>query len=120
MPLGLLAPEQVAAVARVAPGPVVITPWRGLVIPGGAAGLPQLVAAGLVADSASPWSLITACVGAPHCARAAGSTRTFASELAEGGSVVRRVHVSGCERRCGAPAVDHLDLLVGAAHGAPR
>ena len=118
VPLGLLTPEQVAALARVAAGPVVVTPWRGLVIPGAAAGLPRLVAAGLVADPASPWSSITACVGSPGCGKAYGSTRAVALQLAAGGSVGHRIHVAGCERRCGAPGGDHDDLVLGSAREA--
>ena len=114
VPLGLLTPRQADAIARVAPGPVVITPWRGIVVPGGAAGLPVLTAAGLVADPGSPWSMISACVGAPSCAKAHGSTRTLAVELVERGLIERRTHVSGCERRCGAPAGDHVDALIDA------
>ena len=109
---GLLTPEQADVVTRVAPGPLVITPWRGLVLPGGAAGLSALTASGLVATADSPWASISACVGAPYCGQASGSTRALAVELVQRGDVERRTHVSGCERRCGAPADDHRDVLV--------
>lgn len=120
VPLGFLTPGHVAAVARVAPGPVVVTPWRGLVVPGAAAGLPQLIGAGLIADPASAWSAVSACVGSPGCAKSAGSTLALARQLVSGGAVGRRIHVSGCERRCGAPSEDHDDILVGAAQEAVR
>ncbi len=121
VPLGLLTPEQADAVVRVAPGPLVITPWRGLVVPGAAPGLAALTATGLVATADSPWASVSACVGAPSCGQAAGSTRALALELVQRGDIGRRrTHVSGCERRCGAPADDHRDVLVRAAHGAIR
>ena len=118
VPLGLLTPQQVGVVTRVAAGPLVITPWRGLVLPGGAPGLAALTASGLVATADSPWAHISACVGAPYCGQASGSTRALAVELVQRGDVDRRTHLSGCERRCGAPVDDHRDVLV--AHGAVR
>jgi precorrin-3B synthase len=111
VPLALLAPAQAAAVEAWAGGPVVITPTRGLVLPGAADHLPDLVAAGLVDDPASPWSSISACVGAPSCQNSLINTRSYATALARSGSPVPRTHISGCERRCGAPTDDHLDLV---------
>ena len=111
VPLALLAPAQAAAVEACAGGPVVITPTRGLVLPGAADHLPDLVAAGLVDDPASPWSSISACVGAPSCQNSLINTRSYATALARSGSPVPRTHISGCERRCGAPTDDHLDLV---------
>ena len=111
VPLALLTPAQVATVEASAGGPVVITPTRGLVLPGAADHLPGLVAAGLVDDPASPWSSISACVGAPSCQNSLINTRSYATSLARSGSPVPRIHVSGCERRCGAPTDNHLDLV---------
>ena len=94
-------------------GPVVITPWRGLVIPYAAARLPELITAGLVADDTSPWTMISACVGAPYCGQARMETLVAARELARRptSTPLQRTHLSGCERRCGAPNHDHLDLV---------
>lgn len=111
VPLGRLTPSQVEAVRQVAAGPVIITPWRGLILPGAAPALPRLTGAGLVADSDSPWSLLSACVGAPGCASARGSTRELAHALVGAGQLRTRTHLSGCERRCGAPEGPYLDLL---------
>jgi precorrin-3B synthase len=111
VPLAMLTPAQAAAVEAYAAGPVVITPSRGLVLPDTAGRLTQLVAAGLVEDPASPWPAISACVGAPYCANSSISTRSYATALAIGGSRLPRTHISGCERRCGAPAGDHRDLV---------
>jgi precorrin-3B synthase len=69
------------------------------------------MAAGLIADPESPWSAISACVGGPSCQKSLINTRAYATALAQSGSTLRRTHVSGCERRCGAPNGDHLDLV---------
>lgn len=114
VPLSLLSSDQVEAVFRATDGgPVVITPWRGLVLPGAAGSLPALAEAGLVVDDASVWSQLTACIGAPGCARSAISTQRMAAELAEmlPGPPVLPVHLSGCERRCGSPSGAHVDLV---------
>jgi precorrin-3B synthase len=111
VPLALLTPAQAATVETCADGPVVITPSRGLVLPGAARDLPLLMAAGLIADPDSPWSAISACVGGPSCQKSLINTRAYATALAQSGSPLRRTHVSGCERRCGAPSGNHLDLV---------
>ena len=111
-PLGVLGPEQIAAAAA-GTGDVVVTPWRGLVI-SGAADLEPLLRAGLVVDPGSPWMRITACIGAPGCAKSAGDTHAAARELAAVG-VDRPTHVIGCERACGAPTFDHDRVVVRSA-----
>jgi precorrin-3B synthase len=111
LPLALLTAAQAAMVEACAAGPVVITPSRGLVLPGAARHLTELAAAGLVDDPASPWSALSACVGAPSCQHSLINTRAYATALARSGSPLSRTHISGCERRCGAPAGVHLDLV---------
>ncbi|MFP5283025.1 MAG: hypothetical protein ACLGIF_06215 [Actinomycetes bacterium] len=112
VPLALLAPAQAEAVAAVAgDGPVVITPWRGVVVPGGASGLGELGSVGLVTEEAAAWSLVSACVGAPGCAQALVDTRTAARALVGSGGVGARTHLSGCARRCGAPTAPYVDLV---------
>jgi precorrin-3B synthase len=120
VPLAMLTPTQVATVEACTTGPVVITPSRGLVLPGAARHLPELVAAGLIDDPASPWSAISACVGAPSCQKSLIDTRSYAMTLAQSGYPLPRTHISGCERRCGAPPDAHHDLVAGAPAGAPR
>ena len=90
-----------------------VTPWRGLVIPYAAARVPDLDRGGLVTDDASPWTMITACVGAPYCGKARMETLAAARELAQrpASTPLRRTHLSGCERRCGAPNHDHVELV---------
>jgi precorrin-3B synthase len=119
VPLALLTPAQAAVVEARAPGSVVITPSRGLVLSGAAHHLPELVAAGMVDEPASPWSAISACVGAPACQNSLINTRGYATALAQAGSAVSRTHISGCERRCGAPTGDHRDLVAPDAFDLP-
>lgn len=113
VPLGFLTAHQAAAVDEAAGGgPVVVTPWRGLIIPNAAATTEALRHAGLITDSGSPWTKITACVGAPACAKSVIDTRKLAVQTADRGPLpTRPLHISGCERRCGAPVVDHDELV---------
>jgi precorrin-3B synthase len=111
VPLGLLTPDQVQLIEQCCPGPLVITPGRGLILPDAAESLPELVAAGLVADAGSGWTMISACVGAPWCANGRADTRALAADLVQLGSPIPRTHLSGCERRCGAPVGEHVDLV---------
>ena len=116
VPLGRLTEEQVRAIAAAASsGEVVLTPWRGVVVPGAAAALPDLAAAGLVTDEASGWTSITACVGAPCCGSAQIDTAALATELVAQAPWTGRVHLSGCSRRCGAPAGAYHDLVAPAS-----
>ena len=111
VPLGSLTPAQAATIEASAAGRVVITPSRGLVLPGAAGRLPELVAAGFIDDASSPWSAISACVGAPSCQKSLIDTRAYATRMAESGHALPRTHISGCERRCGAPPGVHHDLV---------
>jgi precorrin-3B synthase len=111
VPLGLLRPDHVAALAQVTDR-VLVTPWRSLVVENAAAALPGLEAARLVTRPDSPWTRLHACAGLPGCARSAVDTRALARDLAPvlpGGHLP--VHVSGCERRCGTPATAYVDVL---------
>lgn len=111
-PLGLLSPVQVDAVhAAVGSGPVVVTPWRSLVLPYAAPARTALEAVGLVAEPDHAWSLVSACVGAPWCSSGRADTQALAAQLVAAGGPGGRTHLSGCERRCGAPAEPHADLV---------
>lgn len=111
VPLGLLRPDHVAALAQ-ATDRVLVTPWRSLVIEDGAPALPPLEAAGLVTHTGSPWTRLHACTGLPGCARSALDTRALARDLAPGlPAGTLPVHVSGCGRRCGTPATAYVDVL---------
>lgn len=119
-PLGLLTPAQVAALAEVAEE-VQLTPWRAVLVPvagsdtgtgtdGATSGVPdRLSAAGLVLDPSSPWTVLSACAGAPGCARTEVPTRDIARAAAPRiDPAGPPVHVIGCERACGHPAREHL------------
>jgi precorrin-3B synthase len=122
VPLGTLTQEQIGSLAAAAArgtGRLVVTPWRGVVVPDldashAAVVAGELTANGLVADPASPWTRITACAGAPGCGSAHGDTRYAAREIAhrsatrEADPSTLPVHVVACERRCGAPSSPHL------------
>ncbi|MEI8411743.1 MULTISPECIES: precorrin-3B synthase [unclassified Kribbella] len=113
VPLGSLGPEQADVLQQVAAGQVRITPWRSVVLPG----LPQdpsarLDEVGLVTKADSPWNGVTACAGQPGCAKALADVRADAKRvtprLPRHG---RPMHWSGCERRCGKPAGEFVDVL---------
>ncbi|MGZ0152187.1 precorrin-3B synthase [Kribbella sp. WER1] len=100
VPLGSLTQEQAAAL-----GHVRVTPWRSLVVPADTRGLDQV---GLITSPDSPWEGVTACAGRPGCAKALADVRADARQLTVRG---RRVHWSGCERRCGKPAGEFVDVV---------
>jgi precorrin-3B synthase len=123
-PLGLLDRRQVAALtaaAALGSGQLVITPWRGVLVPdlpfseaGIAAG--WLAAAGLELADGSPWQGVTACTGAPRCAHGLGETRLLAGRVVQGrlagtANDTLPVHVVGCSRRCGSPSGPHVEVL---------
>lgn len=103
VPLGILTPSMVAVLPHRG---VIVTPWRGLVLPV-SADPAALLEAGFVLDGDSPWSRVTACTGAPGCNLAAGNTRALARRVAAAPVPDDAVHVVGCERSCGAPHSPH-------------
>ncbi len=109
VPLGSLTQEQAAALVRVG-DEVRITPWRSVVVPAGSTGLEE---AGLVTTPDSVWEGVTACAGQPGCAKALADVRADATRMLGGMARVvgRRVHWSGCERRCGKPGGEFVDVL---------
>lgn len=114
VPLGLFTGPMIRALPALAD--VTLTPWRQVLIPGGASAAATYAAAGFVVDPADPWASISACTGLPNCARSAIDTVDLARQLAAAAPgdpriTARPVHVSGCERRCGEPHGDHVDLL---------
>lgn len=112
VPLGLLTPAMAASLAAVTPRIVRVTPWRSVLVPGGAAHADDLADAGFATTPDSPWTVLTACAGAPSCGRTTTQTRRIAQEAApfvdpDGPPV----HVIGCERSCGHPARTHTIAL---------
>ena len=88
---------------------MVITPWRSLVVPSGAEFAADLEEAGFTVTESDPWARLSACTGAPWCARTSSPTMDLALESAARlGPDGPRLHVVGCERACGAPTLDHV------------
>ncbi|GAA5065037.1 precorrin-3B synthase [Streptomyces similanensis] len=119
VPLGRLSARQWDELARVCVTELRLTPWRGVVVPLGNASAAQaaetfarLGAAGLVTDPSSPWLGVGACVGRPGCAKAHADVRADAAlSLEATDGVGLPVYWSGCERRCGHPRGDHVDVV---------
>jgi precorrin-3B synthase len=111
VPLGRLSPAQARLLCDV--HAVVVTPWRGVVVPDLPDGslLARLDEAGFATDPDSPWVGVTACVGSPGCGRAHADVRADAISHHSGHpSHGLPVHWVGCERGCGSPAGEHLRM----------
>ncbi|MEV6281269.1 precorrin-3B synthase [Kribbella sp. NPDC051770] len=108
VPLGVLKQEQAAVLAEA--DQLRVTPWRSVVVLSGDA--EKLQEHGLVIDGDSPWNRVTACAGKPGCAKALADVRADARRITPLMRKGRRqVHWSGCERRCGQPAGEFVDVL---------
>ncbi|MFT9665451.1 cobalamin biosynthesis protein CobG [Streptomyces rhizosphaericola] len=120
-------------------GELRLTPWRGIVVPGpfprqeAAEALRALAGAGLITTADSPWTGVGACIGHPGCAKSLADVRAEAGAVvsgegsaataagrsaagAEAGAAVGRpgrlpVYWSGCERRCGHPHGEWIDVV---------
>ena len=120
VPLGVLTARQAQFVAAI-DAPVVITPWRSLLVcdleEGVAdASLRVLAPLGLVFDAASRWLDVSSCVGSPGCERSRGDVRAEAARAAATGSGTGRVHYVGCERACGKPVVGQVLIANGTGY----
>jgi precorrin-3B synthase len=121
VPLGVLHAHVAEYLATIG-APLVVTPWRSLLVCDlddavADATLRVLAALGLVFDEDSPWSAISACAGSPGCAHSAADVRADAAAAArtgEGDVGVRR-HFVGCERACGSPTAG--EVLVATSDG---
>jgi precorrin-3B synthase len=107
VPLGTLTAAQLRLLAGARS--VAITPWRTCVV--GGIEPQRLTAAGLVVDPAAPGLGVSACAGRPGCARSAADVRADARELLSRLPADTRVHLAGCERRCGRPGAEHVDVV---------
>lgn len=73
--------------------------------------LDTLAAAGLITGPDSPWAGVGACIGHPGCAKSLSDVRAEAGAAV--GPVGRLpVYWSGCERRCGHPHGEWIDVVV--------
>ncbi len=115
VPLGRLSADQAELLASLS-AEVQVTPWRGVVVPdlADSSAAASLTAAGLVLDAGSPWPRVTACAGLPGCAKSHADVRADVTAAIAGGTLPAggaRQHWSGCERRCGFPRGQVVDVL---------
>jgi precorrin-3B synthase len=118
VPLGVLE-ARVAEFLAAIEAPMVITPWRSVLVcdlDEGVADVALRVLApqGLVFDEASPWLSVSACTGSPGCEHSAADVRADAAAAIDEPAVGHR-HFVGCERACGSPPVGQI--LVATADG---
>ncbi len=121
VPLGRLTPAQwrlLTETARRYGDELRLTPWRGIVVPGpfgrsddAAEALRTLAGAGLITAPDSPWTGVGACIGHPGCAKSLADVRAEAG-AAVGPPGRLPVYWSGCERRCGHPHGEWIDVVV--------
>ncbi|MFB9359454.1 precorrin-3B synthase [Actinoplanes nipponensis] len=110
VPLGRLSAVQLKVLE--AAESVIVTPWRGVVLPGlspqtAAAWATALAGAGLEVDPGSRWAGVTACAGRPGCAKSLADVRADADAATVAGEGLP-VHWVGCARGCGSPAGPHV------------
>ncbi|OBJ73605.1 precorrin-3B synthase [Mycobacterium sp. 1274756.6] len=106
VPLGVLS-ARVAEYLAAIEAPLVVTPWRSVLIcdldePAADTVVRVLAPLGLVFDAHSPWLTVSACVGSPGCARSAADVRADAAARLDESADDHR-HFVGCERACGSP-----------------
>ncbi|WP_069171510.1 precorrin-3B synthase [Streptomyces griseus] len=92
-----------------------LTPWRGAVVTGVPSDrvdrlLDDLSGAGLITGPGSPWTGVGACIGRPGCAKSLADVRAEAG-AAVGPAGRLPVYWSGCERRCGHPHGEWIDVV---------
>jgi precorrin-3B synthase len=112
VPLGIL-PARTAEFLAAIEAPMVITPWRTVLVcdlDEGVADVSLRVLApmGLVFDENSPWLDVSACTGSPGCDHSAADVRADAEAFvraaaADGGTGGVHHRFVGCERACGSP-----------------
>jgi len=118
VPLGVL-PASVAGYLAAAEAPLVITPWRSVLVCDldeavADSALRVLAPLGLVFDENSPWLNVSACIGSPGCAHSAADVRADAALSVQADTGEHR-HFVGCERACGSPPAGKV--LVAAGQG---
>ncbi|MFG2593193.1 precorrin-3B synthase [Streptomyces sp. NPDC048438] len=96
-------------------GELRLTPWRGVVLTGigpdrADSLLEGLSEAGLITGPGSPWAGVGACIGRPGCGKSLADVRADAG-AAVGPAGRLPVYWSGCERRCGHPRGEWIDVV---------
>ncbi|WP_165872919.1 precorrin-3B synthase [Nocardioides jejuensis] len=93
------------------PGSIRFTPWRSVVLIDPAPDAESLLREhGFLLDDTDPLATVTACIGKPGCGKALADVRADAPALAAAHPGVR-LHLSGCDRRCGHPTTPHLSAV---------
>lgn len=115
-PLGVL-PARVAEYLAAIEAPLVITPWRSVLVCDlqesvADTALRVLAPLGLVFDENSPWLTVSACTGSPGCAHSAADVRADAAEALDADVTLHR-HFVGCERACGSPPAGQVLVATG-------
>lgn len=115
VPLGSAPAEAWRAIAALvtphSTAAITITPWRSVVLIDPAPGAEDVLREhGFLLDDADPLAQVTACIGMPGCGKALADVRADAPGLAASHPGVR-LHVSGCDRRCGHPTSSHLSAV---------
>ncbi len=116
VPLGVL-PARVAKYVAAVGAPLVITPWRSVLVCDlseevADVTLRVLAPLGLIFDENSPWLNVSACTGSPGCAHSAADVRADAMLALDADPAVHR-HFVGCERACGSPPTGQVLVATG-------
>jgi precorrin-3B synthase len=116
VPLGVLA-ARVAQYLAALDAPMVITPWRSVLVfdlDEGVAdtALRVLAPMGLIFDVNSPWLSVSACTGSPGCEHSAADVRADAVK-AVGEPATDHRHFVGCDRACGSPSSGEVLVATG-------
>jgi precorrin-3B synthase len=116
VPLGVLG-ARVAEYLAAITAPMVITPWRSVLVfdlDDGVADAASRVLApmGLVFDENSPWLSVSACTGSPGFEHSLADVRADAAAAVDEPARGHR-HFVGCERACGSPATGEVLVATG-------
>ncbi|OBK15319.1 precorrin-3B synthase [Mycobacterium asiaticum] len=119
VPLGVL-PARVAEFLAAIEAPIVITPWRTVLVCDlseevADVSLRVLAPLGLVFDENSPWLTVSACTGSPGCAQSASDVRADVTAALDPAYPVHR-HFVGCERACGSPPTGEVLVATGTGY----
>lgn len=116
VPLGVL-PARTAELLAAIGAPLVITPWRSVLVFDLAedvadVALRVLAPLGLVFDENSPWLSVSACTGSPGCEHSRADVRADAAAAVAQPSASHR-HFVGCDRACGSPPTGEVLVATG-------
>ena len=119
-PFGELSQDRIGALVEES-AELVVTPWRTIMLPNISRSaihgvLRRLADVGLATDSSAGWLRVSACIGMRGCAKANADVRADAAEVMRSLPTGPRLHFAGCERRCGSPGEEHVDVLA-TGHG---